>query len=298
MQWEHCAPPRLFRQGAGRDRDRVAVRVAESGWAAAASGRGEVMQSHGQLPQNLASNGRECIGSEQVVETATGSFHGGPEDTITSYQWTGDRIWPSGAFLAQDTATRVHAAAAKGSESLLGRHLSARPPLTHRIKGTTPLMVAAVRGSVNCLARLLAAGAPPNEATSKMYSPAQERGVTALMCSCSCKAETAPECAEMMLRAGAEIDMQDSAGLTALAHAVLAENPEVVELLMRYGADTSIQDRTGRAAVDHAIELKTRHREEERAAAAAGEAYEPPYKGRSISDMLLYSDSFTLSALS
>ena len=102
----------------------------------------------------------------------------------------------------------------------------------------------------------------------------------------------------MMLRAGAEIDTQDSAGLTALAHAVLAENPEVVELLMRYGADTSIQDRTGRSAVDHAIELKARHREEEQAAAAAGAVYEPPYKGRSIADMLLYSDAFTLSALS
>lgn len=181
---------------------------------------------------------------------------------------------------------------------LLGRHLTARPPLTHRIKGTTALMVAAVRGNVNCMARLLAAGAPPNEATSKMYLPAQERGVTALMCASSGKGEMAPECVEIMLRAGAAIDTQDVAGLTALAHAVLAENPEVVELLMRYGADTSLQDRTGRSAVDHAIEIRARHREEEQAAAAAGEAYEPPYKGRSIADMLLYSDAFTLSALS
>ena len=101
-----------------------------------------------------------------------------------------------------------------------------------------------------------------------------------------------------MLRAGAEIDTQDTAGLTALAHAVLAENPEVVELLMRYGADTSIQDRTGRSAADHAIELKAHHRAQEAAAAAAGQPYEPPYKGRSIADMLLYSDAFTLSALS
>jgi ankyrin repeat protein len=159
-------------------------------------------------------------------------------------------------------------------------------------------MVAAVRGNVNCMARLLAAGAPPNEATSKMYLPAQERGVTALMCASSGKGEMAPECVEIMLRAGAAIDTQDVAGLTALAHAVLAENPEVVELLMRYGADTSLQDRTGRSAVDHAIEIRARHREEEQAAAAAGEAYEPPYKGRSIADMLLYSDAFTLSALS
>jgi len=131
-----------------------------------------------------------------------------------------------------------------------------------------------------------------------MYLPAQERGVTALMCSCSCKAEGAVECAEMMLRAGAKIDTRDAAGLTALAHAVLAENPEVVEMLMRYGADTSIQDRTGRSAADHALELKARHREEELAAAAAGAPYEPPYKGRSIADMLLYSDAFTLATLS
>ena len=255
------------------------------------------MQTQGQLPVNLASNGRENIGSDKIVETATASFHGGPEDTVTSYGWSGDRIWPSSSFLAQDTAAKVHAAAASGSELKLGRHLSAHPPLTHRIKGTTPLMVAAVGGNVNCLARLLAAGAPPNEGTSRMYLPAQERGVTALMCSCSCKAEGAPDCAEMMLRAGAKIDTQDVAGLTALAHAVLAENPEVVELLMRYGADTSIQDRSvsrggnllrvgsrafsdrllvalqGRSAVDHALELKARHRAEEDAAAAAGAAY-------------------------
>ena len=120
-----------------------------------------------------------------------------------------------------------------GSEQQLGRHLSARPPLTHRIKGTTPLMVAAVGGNVNCLGRLLAAGAPPNEATSRMYLPTQERGVTALMCACSCKAEGGLDCAEMLLRGGAKIDTQDVAGLTALAHAVLAENPDVVELMMK-----------------------------------------------------------------
>ena len=256
------------------------------------------MQTQGQLPVNLASNGRECIGSDKIVETATASFHGGPEDTVTSYSWTGDRIWPSSSFLSQNTATKVHAAAASGSELKMGRHLTAHPPLTHRIKGTTPLMVAAVGGNVNCLARLLAAGAPPNEGTSRMYLPAQERGVTALMCSCSCKAEGAADCAEMMLRAGAKIDTQDVSGLTALCHAVLAENPEVVELLMRYGADTSVQDRSGRSAVDHALELKARHRAEEDAAAAAGADYEPPYKGRSIADLLLYSDSFTLVALS
>ena len=128
---------------------------------------------------------------------------------------------------------RVSVRVCSGSEQQLGRHLSARPPLTHRIKGTTPLMVAAVGGNVNCLGRLLAAGAPPNEATSRMYLPAQERGVTALMCACSCKAEGGLDCAEMLLRGGAKIDTQDVAGLTALAHAVLAENPDVVELMMK-----------------------------------------------------------------
>ena len=66
----------------------------------------------------------------------------------------------------------------------------------------------------------------------------------------------------------------------------------------RYGADTSIVDSGGRSAADHALELKARHRAEEEAAAAAGAPYEPPYKGRSIADLLLYSDSFTLGAIS
>ena len=56
------------------------------------------MQSHGQLPQNLASNGRECVGSNVIVETSTASFHGTPADTVTSYVlrpislWSTDRL--------------------------------------------------------------------------------------------------------------------------------------------------------------------------------------------------------------
>ena len=48
-----------------------------------------------------------------VVETSTASFHGNTEDTVVTYRWQGDRIWPSSEFLSQDTATRVHAAAAR-----------------------------------------------------------------------------------------------------------------------------------------------------------------------------------------
>jgi len=102
------------------------------------------MNTHGQLPNNRASNGRETIGSavraspvallpaplsavprlcapvptlpsapQLVVETSTASFHGNTEDTVVTYRWQGDRIWPSSEFLSQDTATRVHAAAAR-----------------------------------------------------------------------------------------------------------------------------------------------------------------------------------------
>ena len=45
-------------------------------------------------------------------------------------------------------------------------------------------------------------------------------------------------CAELLLAGGATIDAQDTAGLTAVHHAVLADNRDHVVMLMRAGADT------------------------------------------------------------
>ena len=56
---------------------------------------------------------RVALCPQLVVETSTASFHGNTEDTVVTYRWQGDRIWPSSEFLSQDTATRVHAAAAR-----------------------------------------------------------------------------------------------------------------------------------------------------------------------------------------
>jgi hypothetical protein len=233
---------------------------------------------------------------QTVVETGSMTFHNNPEDTHRAYSWGGDRIWPSSEYLSQDTAVQVHQAAGIASERKVGRHLMSAPPLAHRIHGTTPLMVAAARGNAACVHRLLSAGALPNEATSRMHSPSNERGVTALMCACDARADGSVDCADLLLSAGSKIDAQDVAGRTALHHAVLAGNADAVILLMRRGADTSIVDKSGRAAVDHALEIRSREQDTAALADADGTPAQEPQQ-RSIPNLLLYSDQYTLEHL-
>ena len=180
----------------------------------------------------------------------------------------------------------------------VGRALCSKPPLTHRVNGTTPLMVAAARGNAASVHRLLVAGSNPNESTSKMHFPVPERGVTPLMCSCSCKGAGGLACVQKLLAFGAHINTQDGKGLTALHHAVLADNREIVESLLRSGADASIVDVQGRTSVDYALELREQQRERREAAEATGEDLpQARHAGRPIADMLLYSDAFVLNTL-
>jgi ankyrin repeat protein len=228
------------------------------------------MQSHGQLQANSTATLRVGLegleGSSSlskisvsqrgiyqgqsvgdVVETGSLTFHTDPADTVTTYPWQGDRIWPSSELPSADAATSVHAAAARGSDMQVGRELCSNPPLTHRINGTTPLMVSAARGNAASVRRLLLAGSNPNEHTSRMHSPVREAGVTALICACSCKGAEGVACVEVLLHSGARIDAQDATGLTALHHAVMANNRDIVEGLLRSGADASVVDKQGRA---------------------------------------------------
>lgn len=281
------------------------------------------MQSHGQLPINstatfqtsLASGLQTYRGTQVAVsqrgnvdgvpvggpiESGSMTFHTSVGEVKATYGWQGNRIWPSSEFLSQDSSTKVHAAATAGLENIVGRNLLAKPPLSHRVNGTTPLMVSAARGNASVVHRLIAAGAEPNEATSRMHMPPAERGVTALMCACSCTASNSVDCVAALLESGSKIDTQDVAGLTALHHAVMADNAGTVEFLMKAGADVSIVDRTGRAAVDYAIEMQSYREanEPEQDQGANTEIQPGQRQQRSIVNTLLYSDKLTLQMLS
>ena len=63
---------------------------------------------------------------------------------------------------------------------------------------------------------------------------------------------------ELLIKAGANIDLQDSRGRTALYIASLIGHTGIVELLIKAGANIDLQDSRGRTAFDRA---KTRRNE-------------------------------------
>ena len=61
---------------------------------------------------------------------------------------------------------------------------------------------------------------------------------------------------EALLEHGAEIDLQDRSGMTALMTAVIAGRVKSVKALLERGADPGIKDSTGAAALDYAKKTK------------------------------------------
>lgn len=61
----------------------------------------------------------------------------------------------------------------------------------------------------------------------------------------------APETLQLLIRAGADVDAQDSRGETALAQAVQGSCTAAVEALLEAGADPYLEDEDGRTAFDH-----------------------------------------------
>ena len=71
---------------------------------------------------------------------------------------------------------------------------------------------------------------------------AGRNGITCLMAITS-----VPEAVEMLLESGADPDIRDFDGDTAITSAALAGHAQSVEILIRYGANVNNQSRTGRA---------------------------------------------------
>ena len=67
-------------------------------------------------------------------------------------------------------------------------------------------------------------------------------------------AEGEPAIVEMLIGAGASIDLQNKNGVTALIAAVKYEDVTLVEMLIQAGAALTMRDRKGRCAADFAQE--------------------------------------------
>lgn len=111
--------------------------------------------------------------------------------------------------------------------------------------GTTPLMLAAIRGH-RCVPVLIRAGADLN---------AQDvtNGWTALVWSLK---EGQANSAKELIKAGTNLNLRDRNGKTALMHAAdlgyKSPYQEVVQQLLTSGADLNLQDNDGQTALAHA----------------------------------------------
>ncbi|WP_298834226.1 ankyrin repeat domain-containing protein [uncultured Piscinibacter sp.] len=109
--------------------------------------------------------------------------------------------------------------------------------------GTTPLMLAAVLGQRDVVARLIDKGADVNAA--------DERGFTALFHACYNPDEDRghPEVVELLLAAGADKEAKIGYGVRPLMYAAGNGEAGVVSALLRGGADPLARNEVGRTAL-------------------------------------------------
>ncbi|SFE90816.1 Ankyrin repeat-containing protein [Chitinophaga sp. CF118] len=61
-----------------------------------------------------------------------------------------------------------------------------------------------------------------------------------------------PEVVKLLLRNGADVDLDDGFGATALMYAVSNSNVEIVKILLEHGADPALKDKSGNNAFSNA----------------------------------------------
>ena len=99
------------------------------------------------------------------------------------------------------------------------------------------------------IAQALHEGASPNAEAEKDYT-------TPIIAAASANAD--PEAVRVLLAAGANVDAQDSADMSALMHAARRGNVAVVRALLDGGADRSLKDAGGHDALWHARQSRSK----------------------------------------
>lgn len=114
-------------------------------------------------------------------------------------------------------------------------------PNVHRPDGNTPLIDAVVRGRLELVDALLAAGADPDGRSAT-------NGSTALMAASGIGGSI--PIVDRLLAAKAGVNLQDQRGETALMRAAGVGNTEIARRLLAAGADRTLRDADGRTAYD------------------------------------------------
>jgi ankyrin repeat protein len=113
--------------------------------------------------------------------------------------------------------------------------------------GDTPLHYAAGAGSPDIIPVLLQGGANPDAQTATGWTPLI-RAIRRL------ESDTLVQVLVALLEGGANPDVQDENGNTALHHAVQVRQVETVQLLIEFGADVNLQNNAGRTALDLVVD--------------------------------------------
>lgn len=143
--------------------------------------------------------------------------------------------------------TPLHIAALKNNVEMVSRLLDngADPNLRSKFSsGTTPLHWALREGNVECAQALLDNGAEVDLAT--------DWGVTPLMQTINHQGSSGNLAAgvALLLEAGADPDLQNKIGETALHYAARERKAEAVSLLIEHGADIDIENMDGLTPLD------------------------------------------------
>jgi serine/threonine-protein phosphatase 6 regulatory ankyrin repeat subunit B len=121
-------------------------------------------------------------------------------------------------------------------------------------RGLTALMVAAARGHLTVVEVLAAHGADVNQRSCvKQPEHGEVAGVTALMAACD-DSTGSPDMIRELVRLGADLNLVDSLGRSALMYAVARGHTAIVRALVDAGARVDTQSDDGLTALDAARE--------------------------------------------